>query len=73
MEERLMDIRELTEILKISKQTVYNRLSSGTFPINTYKVGRSLRWRLSEVMIYIESLDPVNLLHGYEKNKKGAA
>ena len=61
MKKKLIRIEELVELLgETSKQAVYNKLNRGVLPVPTYKVGRSLRWKLSEVLEYIDSMQPVN-------------
>ena len=51
MEERLIRIDELAELLgQKSRQAIYNKLNRGVFPIPTYKIGKSLYWKLSEVI-----------------------
>ena len=61
MQERLIRIEELLELLgEKSKQAVYNKLNRDVFPIPTYKVGKSLRWKLSEVLEYIDNMQPIN-------------
>ena len=61
MEERLIRIDELVELLgEKSKQAVYNKINRGVFPIPTYKVGKSLYWKLSEVLEYINNMQPIN-------------
>ena len=61
MNERLIRIDELVELLgEKSKQAVYNKLNRGVFPISTYKVGKSLCWKLSEVLNFINKLQPIN-------------
>ena len=61
MPDRLITIDELIELLgERSRQAIYNKLNRGVLPIPTLKVGRSLRWRLSDVVAYIERLEPVN-------------
>ena len=61
MKKRLIRIEELVELLgEKSKQAVYNKLNRGVFPVSTYKVGRSLRWKLSEVLEYIDNMQPIN-------------
>jgi len=61
MEERLIRIDELVELLgEKSKQAVYNKINRGVFPIPTYKFRKSLRWKLSEVLEYINNMQPIN-------------
>ena len=58
--DRLISIDQLIELLgEKSKQAVYNKLNRDVFPISTYKIGKSLRWKLSEVQDYIEKLLPI--------------
>ena len=60
MIERLMNIKELAEILAIRPQTIRNKLSRGKFEIPTYKVGGKLVWKKSEVFNHINNLERVN-------------
>jgi len=61
MKERLIRIDELIEVLgEKSKQAVYNKINRGVFPIPTYKVGKSLSWKLSEVHEFMKNLQPIN-------------
>ena len=61
MEERLIRIDELIELLgEKSKQAVYNKLNRNAFPVPTYKVGKSLRWKLTEVINFINKLQQIN-------------
>jgi len=56
---RLLTAEELANYLKISKQTVYNKCSKNArhpLPIKPIRVGRKLRFRLSDLERYIESL-----------------
>ena len=60
MEERLIRIEELIELLgEKSKQAVYNKINRKKLLIPTYKVGGSLRWKLSEINEFIDKLKPV--------------
>ena len=43
--EELMTIKQLAQILSIAQQTIRNKLSDGTWPIEPIRVGRCLRWR----------------------------
>ena len=58
IDKKLIDIHELCEITGFAKQTVYNKVNNYTFPIKPIKVGRSLRWRLSEVYDFIDKAKP---------------
>lgn len=61
VQERLIGIGELIELLgEKSKQAVYNKLNRKGLPIPTYKIGRSLRWKLTEVNEFITKLQPMD-------------
>jgi predicted DNA-binding transcriptional regulator AlpA len=60
-QERLIRIDQLIELLgEKSKQAVYNKINRGVLPIPTYRIGRSLRWKLSEVNEFIDKLQPID-------------
>ena len=59
-EKRLIGIEELSYLICMPKQTIYNKLNNQTFPIKTYRQGRCLRWKQDEVVEYIEELKPVH-------------
>ena len=42
VERRMFGIQELAEYLGVSRQSIYNRLSAGTFPIKTKRLGRRI-------------------------------
>ena len=42
LEKRMLSIKDLSDYLGVSPQTIYNRLSAGTFPIKTKRIGRRL-------------------------------
>jgi predicted DNA-binding transcriptional regulator AlpA len=44
LERRMLSIKDLSDYLGVSPQTIYNRLSAGTFPIKTKRIGRRLKW-----------------------------
>lgn len=60
MNERLIDINDLAEVLKIPPKTIRNKLSNGTWPIEPVRIGKALRWRVAEVEAFIKS-DAVKL------------
>jgi predicted DNA-binding transcriptional regulator AlpA len=49
MGEELIDIHDLGHQLKIPVKTIRNKLCNGTWPLRPVRIGRSLRWRQSEV------------------------
>jgi predicted DNA-binding transcriptional regulator AlpA len=61
IQERLIRIDELIELLgEKSKQAVYNKINRKDLHIPTYRIGRSLRWKFSEVSEFITKLQPMN-------------
>ena len=58
MEDRLSDITDLAQRLKVPVKTIRNKLSNGTWPIRPVRIGRALRWRESDVARMIANLDP---------------
>ncbi len=56
MEDRLIDIKDLAQRLKIPTKTIRNKLSNGTWPIQPVRIGRALRWRESDVSQMIANL-----------------
>lgn len=49
MGDDLIDIQDLGLQLKIPVKTICNKLCNGTWPLRPVRIGRSLRWRQSEV------------------------
>lgn len=49
MGDELIDIQDLGLQLKIPVKTIRNKLCNGTWPLRPVRIGRSLRWRQSEV------------------------
>jgi predicted DNA-binding transcriptional regulator AlpA len=56
MSDRLLDIQDLANRLKIPEKTIRNKLSNGTWPISPVRIGRALRWRESDVATAIAGL-----------------
>jgi predicted DNA-binding transcriptional regulator AlpA len=56
MSDRLLDIEDLANRLKIPPKTIRNKLSDGTWPISPVRIGRALRWRESDVAAAIADL-----------------
>jgi predicted DNA-binding transcriptional regulator AlpA len=56
MEDRLLDIEELSKHLKIPAKTIRNKLCDGSWPMKPLRIGRALRWRESDVIRAIASL-----------------
>jgi len=56
---RLWTVEDLAEYLQVAKQTIYNKCAKGAkhpLPIKPIRVGRKLRFRESDIKIYIDSL-----------------
>lgn len=52
---KLLKVEELAEILGISRQGIYNGLSSGAFPIKPIRLGKRLiRFREADVQKFLE-------------------
>jgi len=56
MSDRLLDIQDLADRLKIPTKTIRNKLSNGTWPIRPVRIGRALRWRETDVAMAIAGL-----------------
>ena len=54
--ERLLRIEEVMQITGLPKSTIYNKIHKGTFP-KPYRVGpRSVRWKESEIIDWMNRL-----------------
>ncbi|WP_454844940.1 helix-turn-helix transcriptional regulator [Ralstonia thomasii] len=51
----LLTLEEVCDAIAIQKQTAYNRLSTGTFPIPMRKEGRNLVGDIRDVVEYLDS------------------
>jgi len=60
LEKRMMGIEELSKYIGLKPQTIRNKISSGTFPIPTKKIGRLLKWDRKDVDRYLDRLPKVN-------------
>jgi len=49
MEKRLLSVKELSEYIGLSPQTIYNKVNRGNFPIPYKKVFGLLKWEIEEV------------------------
>jgi excisionase family DNA binding protein len=47
--EKLLTVREVTDLLRISYSTLYRWLSAGTFPAPVNGRGKKLLWHLSQI------------------------
>ena len=56
MEKRLLSVRELSEYIGLSPQTIYNKINRGNFPIPYRKVFGLLKWELKAVNDFLDKL-----------------
>jgi predicted DNA-binding transcriptional regulator AlpA len=56
MEKRLLNVRELSEYIGLSPQTIYNKINRGNFPIPYKKVFGLLKWEMEEVNDFLNKL-----------------
>jgi predicted DNA-binding transcriptional regulator AlpA len=56
MEKRLLSVRELSEYIGLSPQTIYNKINRGNFPIPYKKVFGLLKWEREEVDDFLNKL-----------------
>jgi len=53
MEDRLLTFADLTQVLSVSRRTAIRLRDNGTIP--SVKIGRAVRFRLSDVERFIET------------------
>lgn len=58
MERRLLGVKELSEYIGVSPQTIYNRINRGKFPIPYKKVFGLLKWEKKDVDEFLDKLNP---------------
>ena len=56
MEKRLLSVRELSEYIGLSPQTIYNKVNKGNFPIPYKKMFGLLKWEREEVNEFLDKL-----------------
>jgi len=56
MEKRLLSVKELSEYVGLSPQTIYNKINRGHFPIPYKKVFGLLKWEKEEVNDFLNKL-----------------
>jgi excisionase family DNA binding protein len=54
MEKRLLSVKELSEYIGLSPQTIYNKVNRGEFPIPYKKVFGLLKWEREEVNEFLD-------------------
>jgi predicted DNA-binding transcriptional regulator AlpA len=58
--QRFLNIDELSDVICLAKQTIYNRVNKGGDLPPLIKLGKSLRWRSSDVEAWIDSKSAVS-------------
>jgi excisionase family DNA binding protein len=53
---KLLTVAEVAEKIGLARQTVYNQMSQGLFPVKHKKIGRLVRFDSSEIEKYIDKL-----------------
>jgi len=56
MEKRLLSVKELSEYIDLSPQTIYSKINRGKFPIPYKKVFGLLKWEKEEVNDFLNKL-----------------
>ena len=56
MEKRFLSVKELSEYIGLSPQTIYNKINRGEFPIPYKKVFGLLKWERQEVNDFLNNL-----------------
>jgi prophage regulatory protein len=52
----LLALKDVVDLTKMSKSTIYRRMNSGEFPKHRDLGGNCRRWRLKDIQQYINSL-----------------
>jgi len=56
MEKRLLGVKEVSEYIGLSPQTIYNKINRGKFPIPYKKVFGLLKWEKQGVNDFLNKL-----------------
>jgi excisionase family DNA binding protein len=56
MEKRLLSVKELSEYIGLSPQTIYDKINRGEFPIPYKRVFGLLKWEIAEVNDFLNKL-----------------
>ena len=66
MEEKLLNLKEVLSMVKISRSALYVRMTSGTFPKPLNLNGRRVAWLESDIENWIKSLIDARKLDSHE-------
>lgn len=58
MSDKLLTVKDVIDKLRVSRQTLYQLTRNGK--IASVNIGRSVRYKESEINKFIKSLEPVN-------------
>lgn len=56
VEPELLTVEQVAQLTTLGVRTVWSLVSEGSFP-RPVKIGRATRWRRSQVMAWVDSLD----------------
>jgi excisionase family DNA binding protein len=56
VEPELLTVEQVAQLTTLGVRTVWSLVSEGSFP-RPVKIGRATRWRRSQVMSWVDSLD----------------
>lgn len=56
MDDRLMRLEEAERITGLSRSSIYRKMDEGTFPRSVRVTSGAVRWRMSQIMDWMESL-----------------
>ena len=54
--DRLLKLRDVVDLTRMGKSTIYRKISAGLFPKPVGLGGKSVRWRESDITRWIASL-----------------
>lgn len=66
MLKKLLNLKEVSELLQISKRTVYRLIAQGKLP-NFIKIGGSIRWKSEDINLWVENGCPRREVYDYLK------
>jgi len=52
----LMDVKEVMELVTLSRTTIYRKVKAGEFPAPKRLGSRTMRWKREDVLTWLESL-----------------
>jgi len=55
MSERLITIKEVTQIVGFKRSTIYKFIQQNKFP-SPFKIGKSSRWKLTDIQKWMEQI-----------------